>query len=166
MVSRVQHLLLVLILCSPIGAWAVEGELLISVPNQPPAHLSVAQISSLPSKSVLVNDEAGNPAHYRGVRVADVLAKADLALPALRGKLMTRTLLVSAADGYAVVFALPEVDPNFTDKDVLICFEKEGAALNEKEGPMRIVVPDDKRHARWVRRVTQLTVQPGLEEGK
>jgi hypothetical protein len=31
--------------------------------------------------------------------------------------------------------------------------------MNEKEGRLRIVVPDEKRHARWVRQVTAMSIR-------
>jgi hypothetical protein len=76
----------------------------------------------------------------------------------LKGKRLASCLLVEAADGYRVVFALPELDPAFTDKRVLLAFLKDGKALDDKEGPYRIVVPDEKRMARWVRQVTTLKI--------
>jgi hypothetical protein len=54
---------------------------------------------------------------------------------------------VEAADGYRVVIALPELDPAFTDKQILLAFLKDGKPLNDKEGPYRIVIPDEKRMA-------------------
>jgi hypothetical protein len=35
---------------------------------------------------------------------------------------------------------------------------RDGKPLSETEGPLRIVVPHDKRQARWVRQVTSLTI--------
>ncbi len=60
--------------------------------------------------------------------------------------------------GYKVVIALPELDPGFTDKQVLLAFLKNGKPLDDKEGPYRIVMPDEKRMARWVRQVTALKI--------
>jgi len=76
----------------------------------------------------------------------------------LKGKRLTSCLLVEAADGYRVVIALPEIDPAFTDKQVVLAFLKDGKPLDEKEGPYRIVMPDEKRMARWVRQVTTLKI--------
>jgi len=56
------------------------------------------------------------------------------------------------------VIALPELDPAFTDKLVVLAFLREGKPLSEKEGPFRIVIPDEKRMARWVRQVTTLKI--------
>jgi hypothetical protein len=35
---------------------------------------------------------------------------------------------------------------------------KDGKSLDDKEGPYRIVIPDEKRMARWVRQVTRLRI--------
>jgi hypothetical protein len=74
------------------------------------------------------------------------------------GKRLTNCLLVKAADGYRAVIALPELDPAFTDKQTLLAFLREGKPLGEKEGAYRIVIPDEKRMARWVRQVTTLKI--------
>ncbi len=77
----------------------------------------------------------------------------------LRGKSLALYLLVEAADGYRAVFALPELDPASTDKMVLLADKHDGKSLDDKEGPLRIVVPDEKRQARWVRQVTSLVIK-------
>jgi hypothetical protein len=66
--------------------------------------------------------------------------------------------LVEAADSHRVVIALPEIDPAFTDKQVVLAFSKDGKPLDDKEGPYRLVIPDEKRMARWVRQVTALKI--------
>jgi hypothetical protein len=76
----------------------------------------------------------------------------------LRGKRLASCLLVEAADGYRVVFALPELDPAFTDKQIVLAYLKNGKPLDEKEGPYRIVIPDEKKMARWIRQVTTLKI--------
>jgi len=95
---------------------------------------------------------------FEGVALRIVLEKAGVDLANLKGKRLASCLLVEAVDGYWVVFALPELDPAFTDKQVLLAFLKDGKTLDEKEGPYRIVVPDEKKMARWVRQVTKLRI--------
>jgi len=85
------------------------------------------------------------------------LAGAKLGDP-LRGKEMPTYVLVGAADGYHVVFALPELDPGFTDRVIFLTDLRDGQPLSTVEGPLRIIVPHEKRQARWVRQVTSLTV--------
>ena len=55
-----------------------------------------------------------------------------------------------------MVIALPEIDPAFTNQQILLAFLKDGKPLDDKEGPYRIVIPDEKRPARWARQVTAL----------
>ena len=38
-------------------------------------------------------------------------------------------------------------------KVVMLVDKRDGKALDAKEGPLRIVVPDEKMRARWVRQV-------------
>jgi len=88
-----------------------------------------------------------------------ILEKAGITLgESLRGKRLASSLLVEAADGYRVVIALPELDPGFTDKQILLVDKREGKLLSDKEGPYRIVIPDEKRKARWVRQVKTLKI--------
>jgi hypothetical protein len=72
---------------------------------------------------------------------------------------MALYLLVEAADGYRVVFAFPELDPAFTERVVLLADQRDGQPLATAEGPLRLVVPDEKRQARGVRQVASCTVR-------
>ena len=93
-------------------------------------------------------DHEQNVATFEGVLLRDVLQ--PLALPfgkELRGKALTIYLLLEAQDGYQVLFTLPELDSLFTDKVVLLADRRDGKPLSEKEGPLRIVVPDEKRQS-------------------
>ena len=76
----------------------------------------------------------------------------------MRGKRLASGLLVEAADGYRTVIALPEIDPDFTDKQIILAFSEDGKPLDAKAGPYRIVIPDEQRMARWVRQVTKLKI--------
>jgi hypothetical protein len=77
----------------------------------------------------------------------------------LRGSNILLYLLVEAADSYRVVFALPELDPAFTERVVLLADHRDGQPLTTAEGPLRLVVPDEKRQARWVQQVGSCTVR-------
>jgi hypothetical protein len=120
-------------------------------------------LAQLPRVSANVVDEKGNQAVYEGVPVAEILRRVGAPLGPLgkdlRGKAMDLYLLVTASDGYRVVFALPELDSGFTDRLVLVADRRDGKSLSAAEGPFRIVVPGEKRHARWVRNVIELSVR-------
>jgi DMSO/TMAO reductase YedYZ molybdopterin-dependent catalytic subunit len=116
-------------------------------------------LRALPHTKVQVKDHAGQSAEYEGVALADVLQRAGVTLgKSLRGPRLASYLLVEAADGYRVVFALPELDPAASEGVVLLADGKEGQPLPAKEGPLRIVVPREKQHSRWVRQVVGLRV--------
>jgi hypothetical protein len=120
---------------------------------------TAAELAKLPQKEVAAKDHKGEKAIYAGVLVADVLKSADVALgERLRGKLLTRYLMVEAVDKYRVVFSLPEIDPDWTDNVVVLAHSRDGALLDAAHGPLQIVLPAEKRHSRWVKQVVRLTI--------
>ncbi len=121
-------------------------------------NLTAAQIASAPHVTVNVKDH-DTPATFDGVPLAALLTTAGVQLgDKLRGQRLTEVLLVEAADGYKVAFALAEVDPAFATREIILADKRDGKPLDAKEGPLRIVAPGDKRAARWVRQVTVLRI--------
>lgn len=62
------------------------------------------------------------------------------------------------AAGYAAVFALAELDSSVQDSGVLVADTLDGQPIPDKLGPLRLIVPHDKRPARWVRMLHSITV--------
>jgi hypothetical protein len=121
--------------------------------------IAMADLSALPQQSVKATDH-GTPVSFEGVLLSDVLSRVELPTgEKLRGKALAMYAVVEASDGYRVLFALPELDPAFSDKRVYLVTKRDGKPLSEKEGPFRIVVPDEKRPARWVRQVTAIKIK-------
>jgi DMSO/TMAO reductase YedYZ molybdopterin-dependent catalytic subunit len=124
-----------------------------------PLKLSVADLAKLPRQTVTAKDHDGKMASFEGVPLVDILRLAGVEFgEKLRGKSLASFLVVEAADGYRSVFALPELDPAFTEQTILLVDRRDGKALSDAEGQWRIVVPNEKRQARWVRQVVALTV--------
>ena len=119
--------------------------------------LSRADIEALPH-SKITTSAPDSPVTFDVVTVKSVLERAGVTFEKLSGKRLASCLLVEAADGYRVVIALHELDPAFTDKQIFLAFLKNGKPLDEKEGPYRVVIPDEKRMARWVRQVTTFKI--------
>jgi len=116
------------------------------------------EIEALPHMKVTASEHS-SPVLFEGVSLKSVLKKAGVTFgESMKGKRLADCVVVEAADGYRVVIALPELDPAFTDKQTLLVFLRDGKRLGEKEGPYRIVIPDEKRMARWVRQVTTLKI--------
>ena len=127
--------------------------------------LTGADLLKLSHQTVQAKDHGGAEATFAGVTLVDLLRLAGVKFDEqLRGKQMTAYLLVKAADGYQVVFALPELDPGFTDRVILLADQRDGKPLSAAEGPLRIIVPGEKRQARWVRQVITLTILHGGTE--
>jgi hypothetical protein len=122
--------------------------------------LSPEDFAKLPRQTLKAKDHSGASVTYEGVSLAEILRGAGVTLGKdLRGPLMANCLLVEAADGYRVVFALPEIDPANTDNIVLVADRKDGKPLDRRDGAYKLVVPADRRQARWVRQVTQFSIQ-------
>jgi hypothetical protein len=66
--------------------------------------------------------------------------------------------LVEAADGYRVLFSIAELDAKFTDRTVIVADQKDGQLLPASEGPYRLIVPGEKRPARWARQVIRISL--------
>jgi hypothetical protein len=133
-------------------------QLTVEIETGKQTQLTRADLEALPHLKVTTG-AAGASATFEGVALGALLAKAGVGFgETLRGKRMASCLLVEAADGYRAVIALPELDPAFSDKQIVLAFLKDGKPLDDKEGPYRIVIPDEKRMARWVRQVTVLKI--------
>jgi hypothetical protein len=121
--------------------------------------LSRADLEALPHVKVTVEEHSSGSVNFEGVTLKSVVEKAGVTFgESMKGRRLTNCLLVEAVDGYRAVIALPELDPAFTDKQALLVFLRDGKPLGDKEGPYRIVIPDEKRMARWVRQVTTLKI--------
>ena len=135
------------------SALVVKGEV------ETPLKLTMHELKAMPVAKVSVKDHDGSSAVYEGVPLHEILKKAGVPEgESLRGPALQLCLVVKAADNYKVVFSLAELDPLFTDKQVLLAFRRNGEALDAKAGPLRLVIPDQKRQARWVRQVTEIEV--------
>lgn len=60
-------------------------------------------------------------------------------------------LKLTGADGQSAVVALVDVDPTFSKRVVLVADRRDGKPLDAAEGPWRVFIPEDLRHARWIR---------------
>lgn len=121
-----------------------------------------ADLASLPRRTVSVKDKDEAEVKYEGVIVRELLSKAGMKFgQSLRGPRLRDYLLAEGSEGYAVIFALPELSDEFSDNIVLIADRVNGEPISGRDGPLRIVATHDKKHARWVRNVTSLTIQTG-----
>jgi hypothetical protein len=160
--QKSSRLLFLLLLCMPVSAFAQAAPAVaLRVTGAVPTHLelSLADIAAFPRQTIHVTDEKGAPAEYAGVPVAEILQRAGAPLgKEMKGANMGVGLVARAPDGYHVLFALAEFDPAFNDRVIILADSRDGKPLDNREGPLRFVVPGDKRHARWIRGVNTLEV--------
>jgi DMSO/TMAO reductase YedYZ molybdopterin-dependent catalytic subunit len=127
-----------------------------------PLKLTAPEFARLPRQTVRAKDHDGKEGEFAGVPLVEVLKAAGVKFGQdLRGPALASYLVVEAADGYRAVFALPELDPAFTDRVILLADRRDGKPLGGNAGPLRVIVPGEKRHARWVRQVIGLKVGRG-----
>jgi DMSO/TMAO reductase YedYZ molybdopterin-dependent catalytic subunit len=158
-------LVLVSFALSAPSAYAQEkqstaSELTVAGEVAHPLKLTAADFARLPHQKITTKDTDGKSVTFEGVALGELLQSAGVEFgEKLRGKNLALFLVVEAADGYKAVYALPELDPAFNDRTILLAETRDGKPLSDAEGHWRVVVPDEKRHGRWVRQVISLTVR-------
>lgn|SRR5579863_2571163 len=158
-------------LCLGIAGFALaqaspEAMLRIVGQVESPQTFTMEAFRALPHETLKVLDvHSGKTDVYEGVPLLTLLAKAGAPLgEKLRGKTMPTMVLAEATDGYRVAFALAELDAGLGDVRVLVADKVNGAPMDAEHGPWRLVVPSDKRPARWIRNLTTLRlVLPAAE---
>lgn len=154
-----------LLLAASISAQRVEAKaapfiLKVEAPNAKPLELAAADLAKLPRKEVRGKDHDGKESVYSGVELREILKLAGVKFGKdLRGTAIAQFLVVEAADNYKAVFSLTELDPEFTEDVIILADLQDGKPLSEKDGKYQVIVPKEKRHARWVRQVTALKVR-------
>ena len=124
-----------------------------------PLSLKGEDLAKLGRQPLRVQEHDGRESLFEGVSIGELLQLAGVPLGKdLSGERMLTYLVVEAADGYRVVFALPEIDPAFTDRTILLVDRRDEQPLSAHEAPLRVIVPGEKRQARRIRQVTAFTI--------
>jgi hypothetical protein len=145
--------------CILTGATLAHAQSSIDVVGLDGRKATIA-LHGLARATVVTADRAGIKTTHEGVLLRDVLAKAGVAFgEQLRGKALARAVIATAADGYQVAYAIAELDAAFNDHTILVVDRRDGKPLLPDSGPLQIVVPQDKRAARWIRQLTRLEVK-------
>ncbi len=125
-----------------------------------PLTLQAADLKAMPHTSVTAKERDGNERAYSGIPLIDLLRQAGATVGSeLRGANLTKFVLIKAADGYEVLFALPELDPEFATRTIVLADSVDGAPLAQGVGPYRMVVPGEKKPTRWIRQVKSIEVR-------
>jgi DMSO/TMAO reductase YedYZ molybdopterin-dependent catalytic subunit len=123
-----------------------------------PLEIGPSDMQLLPRRAVQAKDHDGKAVSFEGITLSDILVLAGVPTGE-HAKTLDMYLVVEASDGYRVAFSLPELNSTLTDKVVIVADSRDGKPLTATEGPLRLVVPDEKRQARWVRQVITITIK-------
>lgn len=124
--------------------------------------LSADDLAALPQSDVRVTYKTGHgqeEATYSGVSLWALLGKADLG--PLSADKPTRTahyLMLSARDGYRVVVALGEIDPELEGKSAIVALKRNGVSIPDKEA-FRLALPGDSHGARNLHALDHIEVR-------
>lgn len=141
------------------------GQLKVGGAVSTPLTLTIADLKKMPRTTLHVENPHDKKSEvYEGVLLEELLRRAGAPHgEQLRGPVMTTYLVAEATDGYRVLFALAELDADFMNSEVLVADTLDGAPIDAKRGPFRLVAPHDKRPARWVRMLKSITVSSPKE---
>jgi hypothetical protein len=130
-----------------------------------PLTLTAVDLKNMPRTVLHVTNPQENKREtYEGLLLEELLRRAGVPQgDQLRGKLMTTCVIAEADDGYKVVFAHAELDSGMTNSEILVAEPVDGAPIDAKRSPFRLVAPHDKRPPRWVRMLRSITVSAPKE---
>src|SRR5262249_39780704 len=101
--------------------------------------------------------ERGQQVVYSGVPLSALLSKGDAkgapSMPELRS-LSDAVLLIKARDGYQAAVSAAAAAMDAKGERYLLALERDGQPPREGQGPVRLIVPGDPQHVRWVRMVS------------
>jgi len=124
-----------------------------------PLNLKISDLKAYRQVGHKVKDRDNKEHEFNGVPLIEILEKAGVTTGSkLRGENLAKYVLIKAADGYEVIYSLAEIDPEFTDQVIILATQKDGQLLPAGEGPFRIITPNDKKQARWIREVRSIKV--------
>jgi hypothetical protein len=154
----VAKLIALIVLSLALGAEAQTIELVDAAGKV--QSIGLEDLKKLHPREVTAKDpHSKTPSQYRGVALWEVLSLAGVPSDSpLERDTLASTVRVDATDRYHVAFSLAELDPQTGATDALLVFERDGKPLDAPSAPFRLVVPTDKRGARWVRQVVRIRV--------
>jgi hypothetical protein len=155
---RAVSLILLTGLASPLSRSA-EPVLKVAAPGQS-LDLTAEELSALPHVEITALDPHEKKEHrYSGVPVREILARVgEPSGDKIRGPALATAVIIHSKDGYTTLFALAEFDDQFNSRTILLSDGQDGKPLPPNLGPLHIVVPGDKRAARWARMVTSIEI--------
>ncbi len=131
---------------------ASAAELTIQPPGGAAKVLTQADLEGLPRESVKLGAKT-----YEGPILAYVLRAGGMPVGAkLHGDPLRAYAVVSGKDGFKAVYSLAELDRDYHAGTVILADKVDGAPLDDKAAPWRLVLSEDKKAWRSVYGVTKI----------
>lgn len=138
------------LIAAPVAASAAE--LTIQPPGGAAKVLTPADLAGLPRESVKLGAKT-----YEGPILAYVLRAGGMPVGAkLHGDPLRAYAVVSGKDGFKAVYSLAELDRDYHAGTVILADRVDGAPLDDKAAPWRLVLSEDKKAWRSVYGVTKI----------
>ncbi len=148
--------LLFVLLCG-VAAWAQQLTV-VGAPDHSKV-FTADDLSKLPRTMITVQ-EHGHERKFEGVLLHDILQAAGAPLgDRLKGPNTPAYVYFTAKDGYHATLALAEIEPAFQDNRILVADTESRAPLGPDSGPFQLIVPEDKKPARWIRMLVRIEVR-------
>ena len=143
------------------GRLSVDGQVLN------PLNLSIEAIKQNYADQTLdvtyLSDTDTIKVSFTGVKLWDILSAAQPNLNAdVNNDKLRLYIVATGSNGYQVVIAWGEIDPEFGNQNVLVAYEQDGKALDG----LRLVVPGDAHAGRYVSGLVNLSLQDAPTVGK
>ena len=123
-----------------------------------PLTLTADDLAKMPRATATLTSD-GSTDTYEGVLLYDILVKAGWQFGhSTMGKNAPTCLVATGKDGFRAVFALAEIDPQFSGVKVLIADKENGLPLPDRYKPFRVISPQDKMRARSIYSLVKLEV--------
>ena len=121
--------------------------------------LSVANLSSMPQKTVTVhNEHTKTDETYNGVSLGDLLSKYGLPVDESTNRKMLHSYIsAEGTDKYWVLYSLTEIESSEHNADVVIAISMAGKPLGD-DGQLKLISTADKKPQRWVRNLAAIIV--------
>lgn len=121
--------------------------------------LSLEELRHMPRKTLSVkNPHDGKQETHEGVPLAELLKRAGVPPGGRMRAAASAYIVAGATDGFSAVLSVAEADPDFEDSEILVADTLNGVAMGENDGPLRLVLPHERKASRWVRMLHSVNV--------
>ncbi|MDT3403135.1 hypothetical protein [Mucilaginibacter terrae] len=152
-----QKLLVLLIVMAVLSFGSKAQNITISGKGINSFNFTKAMFANLKPVVLMAKGHDEKVHRYTGVALADVLKNSGVILgDSAKKKTIVSYIIVTAADNYKAIYTLPEIDPLFANRTIILANKVDKQLLPEGYAPYQIIVPGERKHARWLRQVVSI----------